>query len=212
METVDTLIIVFAVIAVVGSAAGAFLYDPPASPKDFVVTFTEEEHDVASEESGSVSGSTISDTVDVPVPMPNVTALELTVTMSPSNSPPVRANPANAVIIVKDPAGSEVGRKTITWASTESGAKSVDFDIAQQYLAGLPDSVDTRNLTAEEAETWAAGEFTNRTATGIWRVTVQISNPGTVPNEETFAISVSGTATHYHGQARLETGPISGAA
>lgn len=214
METVDALIIVFAVIAVVGSAAGAFLYEAPPSPDTFIVTFSQDEDDVSAPDT---SATTITSyTLTVPVDIANLTGLTIDVSVRPSGGVALRQSPLEATITLASPDGETVGTEALSWDSTDQAAKVASFPVASRYLAAVPpppegaENIETQNMTLEEARAWAAAEYTNETGRGDWLVTVQLS--GGVGVGETITIGATGTAESYYAIVQLKTPDISGAA
>lgn len=180
METVDILIAVFAVIAVVGSVAGAALYEPPEGGVTWQVAFSESETETlqSEDESKPVSDPTGSPTAEFVlshnVSAVGVTELKFDVTLG-SDRALARAGAGatyEAYLMAPDGERLDVGDA----GSSGSFDRSASFTLTvpETYLAEVPEdrTVQAANISGARQ---AVNETLPTNATGVWEVHIHIT-------------------------------------
>lgn len=205
METVDILIVVFAAIAVVGSAVGTVLYEPPSGGPLYDVTYAVDTVPV-NEQSGNQAGSGALELVH-PVALQNLTSLSFQVVVSSTPATVLlRAQNIGVAISVKDPRGTERATGSGSIAQT---ATSVTVVVEVPAINPLPNATTVRGETAQEAQA-AANETAGTSAgQGDWTVTVTLAT-GQNPNEQA-TITSTATAGVYRAVATPQPVEVSGA-
>ena len=196
METVDVLIVVFAVVAVVGSVAGAALYEPGATDQEFSVTFarssqrtlepmTEDDTVTAL---NSPDSATFSFTHNISATSIVALSFEIDVAAQRQAQLPRAATPTFTVTLTA-PDGTEFNEGDGACSATMQGSGgSCSVSAPARYLTTVPEE----SVVVAAGNQDQADEYVNTTylshdnATGEWTVTVTVNYPqGSAPQQET---------------------------
>lgn len=205
MEKIDLVIVILALVAVVGSAAGLATYRP--SVQTFDVTFEEGDLGELATDDGTVDGPGDEAVLELevePADARNLTSVTIEVEAS-TEGPLVQER--TLVVEIEGPEGQEDSFE-LTFSPPVSGTQS-DSDDAAFEISVLPEAFTRSAATLDEARADVTAAHAHTNGTGTWTVTVSVEgSPQGV--EADFDVTATLTATAFEADitARVPGAPI----
>lgn len=199
MQTVDVLIIVMAAVAIVGSATGVALYEPPTGGVEFAVTFDEsDQKELDSIDAGSQTGNGGSDlNADFELTAANISSLTFRADISASSAGGLGGTSAvDYTVVVLNETGAEVNREEGSISATGTST-TVDVTVPQGQLCPVPEETTLESGTLEEARADAEDRFGCDKAATNWTVEITVSGDTDGPLARTHSATIAALGTTY---------------
>lgn len=209
MQRVDILIGVVLLVAAAGSIGGVLVYEstPALSNKAYDVTWIQSPTSFGPVDANHQGQGSHEFETPIVLLSSNITRVEFTVEVTGSGP---RLQAVTATVTITDPQGNEHREQgTLPMGAVE---QQVQIPV-NVVVAPLPSVNATEAADEDAALADLAGQWTNDTGTGNWRVAIEFSSAGTEPvQNENHGASVRGRYLAYSAQVSASVPDIGGSA